>query len=75
MGKDIVIYLEETRDIIAIITDTELNKQSEIILNKGIALAEVDNTKRYILGDERTGDIKFIEPNNNIIYLDDYRRR
>lgn len=75
MGKDIVIYLEETRDIIAIITDTELNKESTQILNKGIALAEVDNTKSYILGDERTGDIKFIEPNNNIIYLDDYRRR
>lgn len=75
MGKDIVIYLEETRDIIAIITDTSLGKESNQILTKGIALAEVDNTKRYILGDERTGDIKFIEPNNNIIYLDDYRRR
>lgn len=73
MNKDIVIYLEETRDIIAIITNAELDKNSEQILNKGIAIAEVDSNENYIFGDGH--DIKLINPDSKIIYLDDYRRR
>ena len=73
MDKDIVIYVKETRDIIAIITNTELNKYSQIIANNKIEIEEVSNRENYIISDYETGKIKFTNPNSNILFLDDYR--
>lgn len=73
MDKDIVIYVKETRDIIAIITNTELNKYSQIIANNKIEIEEVSNRENYISSNYETGKIKFTNPNSNILFLDDYR--
>ena len=73
MDKDIVIYVKETRDIIAIITNTELNKYSQIIANNKIEIEEVSNRENYISSNYETEKIKFTNPNSNILFLDDYR--
>ena len=72
MDKDIVIYVKETRQILAIITNTSLNPTSDIITDKLIEVKEVDSTKNYIIGDEQTGIIKFKNPNSKVLYFEDY---
>lgn len=73
MNKDIVIINSETRDVLGIITNSNL-ENSEVITTYGMEILEVDNTKQYIIGDETTGRIKYKNPESNIIYLDDYRQ-
>lgn len=75
MSKDVVIYVKDTRDILAILTNTELNEDSEQILHNLVEIKEVDSTEDYILGDEISGQIKFNDPESNIVYLDDYRSK
>ena len=72
MNKDIVIINSQTRDILAIITNKDL-KNSQVVSIDGMEILEVDNTKKYIVGDEITGRIKYKNPKSNILYLDDYR--
>ena len=72
MNKDIVIYVKETRQILAIITTTSLNPTSDIITDNIIEVKEVDSTKNYIIGDEQTGIIKFKNPNSKVLYFEDY---
>ena len=72
MNKDIVIYVKETRQILAIITNNSLNKNSDIITNDFIEVKEVDNSKKYIVGDEESGIIRFKNPNSKVLYFEDY---
>ena len=70
---DIVIVNQQTRDILAIITNTNL-KDSEVIAIEGMDIIEVDATKKYIVGDETTGRIKFKNPKSNILYFEDFKK-
>lgn len=71
MNKDLVVYEKETRKIIAIILNTSLNG-NDTILNKNYDIIEVDNSKKYIIGNDNTGEIKFQNPESNILYLKDF---
>ena len=71
MSKDIVIYEKETKKILAIITNKDLI-DSKIVVNKQYNVIEVDNTKKYIIGNELIGEIKFQNPESNILYFKDF---
>jgi len=71
MNKDLIVYEKETRKIIAIILNTSLNG-NDTILNKNYDIIEVDNSKKCIIGNDNTGEIKFQNPESNILYLKDF---
>lgn len=70
---DIIIYFRETRDIIAIIPNASI-KDKDIVMRNEFEIVEVDSNDKYIIGNEQLGQLKFQNPKDNIIYLDDYRR-
>lgn len=71
--KDLVIYEKQTRLIISIITNYKESDDRIFILNQNVDTYLVDSNKQYILTDEQTGLIKFINPDSKILYMDDYR--
>lgn len=70
MEKDLVIYLEDTNEVIAIITS-----DMHIIVKKGYNCDEMLITSKNLSKDLATGKLKYNPPKkDNIIYLKDYLR-
>lgn len=68
MEEDLVIYSEDTNEVIVIITP-----QMELIMKKGFCCGKMSIDSNNLMEDLATGQIKYIPKKNNIIYLDDYR--
>lgn len=74
MQRDLVLYNKETNEIIAIITNG--NVEARMVIQQDYRLIELPSNIDYI---EEVGDgtIKLNKSvlKNNIVFLDDYRQR
>ena len=71
--KDLVIYEKQSKIIIAIITDYKESNEKTLVLNQLVDSAIVDSNKSYILTDNETGLVRFVNPDSKILYMEDYR--
>lgn len=71
--KDLVIYEKQSKQILAIITDYKETKNKPVILNQLIDVYLVDSNKHYLVNDLSTGILKFVNPDNKVLYMKDYR--
>lgn len=67
---DIVIYNKEDGEVLVIIT-----ADNQVVGHNKYGCELVPNSRRYLKEDPETGKIKYIPEEDNIIYLDDYRKK